>query len=390
MQIPLNRSDVSFPLPSSDALAHSEKLSAFIRREMADHGGWIPFERYMELALYAPGLGYYSAGAKKIGKDGDFITAPEISALYGQSLAQCAADVLAQTGADILEFGAGSGKLAFDLLTELQQLNQLPRHYFILEVSADLRERQQILLSALPAEVFSRIKWIDKLFNIFNGLIIGNEVLDAMPTHLVAWNQTGIQERGVVIEGDQFVFQDRALDTNSALFATANNLKLSGGYVGEINLSAAGFIASLGNMLQHGVMLLIDYGFSAAEFYHPQRSMGTLMCHYRHHAHADPFYLPGLQDITSHVDFSAVAQAGTKAGLDVIGYTTQAQFLLGCGIADLIARHDASDAKNYLPLVNAVQRLVSPAEMGELFKVIALGKNFAHTLRGFNARSLRW
>jgi SAM-dependent MidA family methyltransferase len=389
VQIPLNRTDFSFPLPSADASAHSEKLSALIRREIAGHGGWIPFERYMELALYVPGLGYYSAGAKKIGKDGDFITAPEISALYGQSIAQCAAEVMAQTGGNILEFGAGSGKLAFDLLTELQQLNQLPKNYFILEVSADLRERQRTLLSALPAKLFSRIQWIDKLLNNFNGLIIGNEVLDAMPTHLVAWNKSGIYERGVAIESEQFIFHDRALDKSSALFAVANQFDLSDGYVSEINLSAAGFIASLGAMLQQGVMLLIDYGFSAAEFYHPQRSMGTLMCHYRHHAHADPFYLPGLQDITGHVDFSAIAQAGEAAGLDVLGYTSQAQFLLGCGITDLIARYDAGDAKNYLPVVNAVQRLVSPAEMGELFKVIALGKNFAQTLLGFSARSLR-
>jgi SAM-dependent MidA family methyltransferase len=389
VQIPLNRSDVSFPAPSADALAHSEKLSALIRADITDHGGWIAFERYMELALYAPGLGYYSAGAKKIGKDGDFITAPEISALYGQSIAQCAAQVITNTGGDILEFGAGSGKLALDLLTELAQLDTLPKNYFILEVSADLRQRQQTLLASLPADIFSRVQWINKLFNKFNGLIIGNEVLDAMPAHLVAWSESGMQERGVSIQNDQFVFQDRVLDKSSALFAAANTFDLPDGYVSEINLSAAGFIASLATMLQHGVMLLVDYGFSAAEFYHPQRSMGTLMCHYRHHAHADPFYLPGLQDITSHVDFSAIAQAGEAAGLDLIGYTSQAQFLLGCGITDLIARHDARDVANYLPIVNTVQRLVSPAEMGELFKVIALGKNFTPGLLGFQSRTMR-
>jgi SAM-dependent MidA family methyltransferase len=389
VQIPLNRSDVSFPAPSADALAHSEKLSALIRADVEDHGGWIPFERYMEMALYAPGLGYYSAGAKKIGKDGDFITAPEISALYGQSIAQCARQVIGQTDGDILEFGAGSGKLALDLLTELAQLNQLPKNYFVLEVSADLRERQQILLSSLPANIFSRIQWIDKLLNKIDGLIIGNEVLDAMPTHLIAWNEAGIHERGIAIENNYFVFQDRLLDKNSELFHAANKLNLPSGYVSEINFASHGFIASLGTMLQQGVILLIDYGFSAAEFYHPQRSMGTLMCHYRHHAHADPFYLPGLQDITSHVDFSAIAQAGKEVELDLIGYNTQAQFLLGCGITDLIARHDARGAARYLPIVNAVQRLISPAEMGELFKVLALGKNFDHALLGFDTRPLR-
>jgi SAM-dependent MidA family methyltransferase len=389
VQIPLNHLEASFPAPTADALAHSEKLSVLIRADITDHDGWIPFERYMALALYAPGLGYYSAGAKKIGKDGDFITAPEISSLYGQSLAQCAAQVIEQTGGDILEFGAGSGKLAFDLLTELAQLDQLPKNYFILEVSADLRERQQTLLSSLPENIFSRIQWIDKLFNIFNGLVIGNEVLDAMPTHLIAVAKTGARERGVSTENQKFFFADRDIHKASALFTAAAKLNLPDGYVSEINLAAQSFIASLGTMLQQGVILLIDYGFSAAEFYHPQRNMGTLMCHYRHHAHADPFYLPGLQDITSHVDFSAIAQAGEKAGLDVIGYTSQAQFLLGCGITELIARQDASDAKNYLPVVNAVQRLVSPAEMGEMFKVISFGKKFTHTLCGFAGRSLR-
>lgn len=389
MQTPQSRSQVSFPPPSAEALAHSAKLSALIRCDIVDRGGWIPFDRYMQLALYAPGLGYYSAGAKKIGRDGDFITAPEISALYGQSIARSAAEVIAHTNGDILEFGAGSGRLAFDLLDELQRLGQLPRHYYILEVSADLRERQQGLLASLPTDVFSRIKWIDGLFDGFSGLIIGNEVLDAMPTHLLVWTDKGICERGVAIEREYFVFQDRAIDSQSALFAAADKFDFPERYVSEINLEAQGFIASLGAMLQRGVLLMIDYGFSAAEYYHPQRSMGTLMCHYRHHAHNDPFYLPGLQDITSHVDFSAIAEAGQAAGLELIGFTSQAHFLLDCGITHLIARHDASDAANYLPMVNALQRLVSPAEMGELFKAIAMGKDFSVSLPGFNARSLR-
>ncbi|MGB9150305.1 MAG: class I SAM-dependent methyltransferase [Burkholderiales bacterium] len=389
MQTPQSRSHVSFPPPSAEALAHSAKLSALIRRDIVDRDGWIPFERYMQLALYAPGLGYYSAGAKKIGKDGDFVTAPEISALYGQSIARSAAEVIANTDGDILEFGAGSGRLAFDLLDELQRLRRLPRHYYILEVSADLRERQQSLLASLPTDVFSRIKWIDELFDAFSGLVIGNEVLDAMPTHLLVRTDNRICERGVAIELEHFVFHDRAVDRQSALFAAADKFDFPENYVSEINLAAQGFIASLGAMLQRGVLLMIDYGFSAAEYYHPQRSMGTLMCHYRHHAHNDPFYLPGLQDITSHVDFSAIAKAGQAAGLELIGFTSQAQFLLDCGITDLIARHDPSDAANYLPMVNALQRLVSPAEMGELFKAIAMGKNFSISLPGFNARSLR-
>jgi SAM-dependent MidA family methyltransferase len=388
VQIPLNHADVAFPQSSPDALAHSEKLSALICRDIADRGGWVPFERYMELALYAPSLGYYSAGAKKIGKDGDFITAPEISALYGQCIARCAADVIAQTGGDILEIGAGSGKLALDMLIELAQLGQLPNHYFILEVSADLRERQQTLLSTLAPAISSRVQWIDKLLNIFNGLIIGNEVLDAIPTHLLAWQDDDISERGVAIENGQFVFRDQLLDKQSRLYTIAKKLNLPNGYVSEINPAACGFIASLGNMLQHGAIVMVDYGFSATEYYHPQRSMGTLMCHYRHYAHGDPFFLPGLQDITSHVDFSAVARAGGQAGLDVLGYATQTQFLLDCGITDIIARHDPNDTQHYLPLVNQAQRLLSPAEMGELFKVIALGKKLK-TITGFKTNKLR-
>ena len=358
------------PAPASEAQQHSEKTSALIRQEIEAAAGWIPFSRYMELALYAPGLGYYSAGMHKFGAAGDFVTAPEISALFGRCLARQARQIVELSGGDMLEIGAGSGRLAFDLLAELERIGQLPRRYFILELSADLRQRQQELLAPFAA----RVEWLDTLPASFSGFVFGNEVLDAMPVHLVAWREDGIYERGVAWENGALRWSERKLAAGE-LFDAASSLGLPPGYVSEINLAARGFIATLAGMLNKGVILMLDYGFGQSEYYHPQRSTGTLMCHYRHHAHDDPFYLPGLQDITAHVDFSAIAAAGIGHGLDLMGYTSQAHFLLNCGITDLLAQTPAEKASAYLPLAAQAQKLLNPAEMGELFKVIALGKS---------------
>lgn len=378
------------PLPAPDpaALEYSEKTAALIRGEIAAAGGWIPFSRFMELALYAPGLGYYSAGMHKFGAAGDFVTAPEISALFGRTLAQQAAQVLGLTAGNILEIGPGSGRLAFDLLTELERLGQLPERYFLLEVSADLRQRQQQLL----ARFAPRVEWLDRLPASFSGLIIGNEVLDAMPVHLVAWSKDSILERGVSLEDGRFSWSEREL-TAGELFDIAAGLAPTlalprdagegKNYVSEIGLAARGFIATLAGLLEKGAILMLDYGFGQNEYYHPQRSSGTLMCHYRHHAHDDPFYLPGLQDITAHVDFTAIAEAGIAHGLNLLGYTSQAHFLLNCGITDLLARASPEQAGAYLPLAAQAQKLLNPAEMGELFKVIALGKGMDTPLLGF-------
>lgn len=368
------------PLPAPDpaALEYSAKTAALISREIAAAGGWIPFSRFMELALYAPGLGYYSAGMHKFGAAGDFVTAPEISALFGRTLAQQAAQVLGLTAGNILEIGPGSGRLAFDLLTELERLGQLPERYFLLEVSADLRQRQQQLL----ARFAPRVEWLDRLPASFSGLIIGNEVLDAMPVHLVAWSKDSILERGVSMEDGRFSWSERTL-TSGELFDAAAGLDVPPGTVSEIGLAARGFIATLAGLLEKGAILMLDYGFGQNEYYHPQRSSGTLMCHYRHHAHDDPFYLPGLQDITSHVDFTAIAEAGIAHGLNLLGYTSQAHFLLNCGITDLLVRASPEQASAYLPLAARAQKLLNPAEMGELFKVIALGKSMDTPLLGF-------
>lgn len=378
----------SLPEPGASALEHSHAVSAAIAAEIAASGGWISFARFMELALYAPGLGYYSAGLDKFGAGGDFVTAPEISNLFGQAIAHQAAQVLRQTGGNILETGAGSGKLALDLMLELERLEQLPERYFILELSADLRQRQQQRIGREAAHLLGRFEWLDALPEKFTGLVLGNEVLDAMPVELISWRAGSISERGVALLDGRFSWAERAL-TQGGLLEQARVLPpaqfVSGdaAYTSEINLAAQGFLRSLGQMLERGVILMLDYGFGQSEFYHPQRSQGTLMCHYRHQAHADPFFLPGLQDITAHVDFSAMARAGVEAGLELLGYASQANFLINCGLTDLLGQISPEDPASYLPVVAQVQKLMSPAEMGELFKAIALGRGIEPPLTGF-------
>jgi len=370
----------SLPTPGSEAAAHSQRLQQHIRDEIAQCGGWISFARYMELALYAPGLGYYAAGATKLGPAGDFTTAPERSGLFGRTIARQVAQVLAETGGDVLEVGAGSGKLACDLLSELAKLDALPEHYCILELSGELQARQRDRLAAQAPQWLERVQWLERLPQTFTGVVLGNEVLDAMPVHLVTRQQGTLLERGVSNDDAQFTWQDRPLDTG-ALLQAATALDLPAGYLTEINLAAPAFIASLAECMTRGMILMIDYGFPRAEYYHPQRSQGTLMCHYRHHAHGDPFFWPGLQDITAHVDFSAISNS--TPDLQLLGYTSQVNFLINCGITDLLAQTSPEDVARYLPLANQAQFLLSPAEMGELFKVIALGKGVEMPLLGF-------
>jgi SAM-dependent MidA family methyltransferase len=373
----------SLPKPSTEALAHSQQLSMLIRAEIEAAGGWIDFARYMHLALYAPSLGYYSGGAKRFGHDGDFVTAPEISPLFAQTLARQAAQILQLTAGDILELGAGTGRLAAALMLDLQQLKQLPARYQILEVSAHLRQIQhETLQQTLPPELMQLVQWLDNLPDTFNGLVLGNEVLDALSVHIVKSSEDGLFERGIIWSGDTFVWSERPL-TSGPLFELTSKLSIPKEYTTEICSAATGLVASLANMLQQGALLFIDYGFSRREYYHPQRSQGTLICHYRHYAHDDPFLHPGLQDITAHVDFTNIAETAVANGLQLLGYSGQAQFLINCGITDLLAQISPSDSANYLPLAAQAQKLLSPAEMGELFKVIALGKGLKQALLGF-------
>ena len=360
-----------------------------LREEIARANGWLSFARFMALALYAPGLGYYAAGARKFGADGDFVTAPEISALFGQCLAQSIAEVLHQTGGDVLELGPGSGKLARDILLALDELQTLPGKYCLLEVSADLRERQQQLLASLPPTLSTRVGWLDQLPETFTGVVIANEVLDVIPVHLVTFSSGSIFERGVAVKGGAFVWQDApALPTELDTLVAGIQAKYLDhsppqGYLTEVAPAVSGLVKSLAHSIKRGALLCIDYGFRGAEFYHPSRITGTLMCHYRHYAHTDPFSYPGLQDITAHVDFTAVADAGNAAGLELLGFTTQANFLLASGLTQRLARVDPDATAEYLKLTNQVHRLVSPAEMGEFFKVIGFAKGLMSPVTAF-------
>jgi SAM-dependent MidA family methyltransferase len=377
------------PAPEPDALAHSERLLAAIHAAIDAGGGWISFARYMELALYAPGLGYYTAGSRKLGRAGDFVTAPEITPLFGGALARQVADLLLTGLPDILEVGAGTGALAASLLRRLEELDALPAHYQILELSADLRERERNTLAERVPHLLERVEWLNQLPPGFEGVVLGNEVLDAMPVEIVRWEAGGSGEQAGVTRSSEppyLALRFRPLAPGvlaQAVAGIAMEVPAGTVYQTEIALVAQGFLRSLAEHVHRGVCLFIDYGFPALEYYHPQRAQGTLMCHYRHRAHSDPFLYPGLQDITAHVDFSAVARVAQKSGFTLEGYTSQAHFLINCGLTELLASHTPADAPGYLPAANAVQQLLSPAEMGELFKVIALSRGWTGELAGF-------
>jgi len=373
---------MELPAPTEDARAHSALVAGRVRREIAAGAGWISFARYLELVLYEPGLGYYMAGARKLGAGGDFVTAPEISRLFGRTLARQVAQVLRASSPVVLEVGAGSGALAAALLAELASLGAVPDRYLILELSPDLRDRSRDTLAARVPHLMERIAWLNQLPTVFQGCVVGNEVLDAMPFHVVSTRAGNLLEAGVAV-GATGIFEWSLRPAPAALTAAARELNLPDRYTTEIGLAARGFVRSVGGMLESGGALFIDYGFPRREYYHPQRDHGTLMCHYRHRAHDDPFLLPGLQDITAHVDFSAIAQAGREGGLELLRYASQGQFLVNCGITEILAETPASDAAAYAPLASQAQMLLAPAEMGELFKVIALGKGVSAPLHGF-------
>ncbi|HSH53911.1 MAG TPA: SAM-dependent methyltransferase [Methylotenera sp.] len=375
----------TLPIPSADAQKHSQQLIELIQETIRKAGGWIDFSQFMHLSLYAPGLGYYSAGSQKFGAGGDFVTAPEISPLFAQTLANQVAQVLQITGGNILELGAGTGKLAADVLLTLAELEVLPSKYFILEVSDHLRQIQlETLQKKLPPEFMQRVEWLGHLPAVFTGVIVGNEVLDAIPVHIVHNTPEGLRERGVAVGEHSFVWQDKTIG-QSHLFEMARQLNLPEGYLTELCPTASGLIASLAHTLQHGAILMIDYGFSAREYYHPQRNQGTLMCHYQHLAHANPLIYVGLQDITAHVDFTSITHAGINNGLELTGFCSQAQFLMNCGILEVMSQVSPHDMARYAPLAAAAQKLLSPAEMGDLFKVVALTKNIETPLMGFSS-----
>jgi len=388
----------SLPVPTADALGASADLTAHIRGEIAAAGGWLPFDRYMELALYTPGLGYYSGGARKFGRraeDGsDFVTAPELSPLFAQALARPLAQALAASGTrQLMEFGAGTGRLAAGVLSALDTLGVPFDSYAIVDLSGELRERQRETVAQLGEAVASRVRWLDALPERFEGVVLGNEVLDAMPVQLFARTGGIWHARGVAVgEDGSLHYEARALGTagvrlsndDAALLAEIDDqVGPEIDYVAETHAAGAAFVHTVCSMLTRGAAFFIDYGFPRSEYYHPQRTEGTLMCHYRHRAHGDPFLYPGLQDITAHVEFTGIAQAGVETGADLLGYTSQARFLMNAGVTDVLAEIDPADAARFLPAANAVQKLLSEAEMGELFKVIAFSRGIDGTLDAF-------
>ena len=386
----------SLPPLSSEERAHSQRLVEKIRDEIARAGGWLSFERYMEMALYEPGLGYYSAGARKLGADGDFVTAPEISALFSRCLArQCAEVLQALNGGDILELGAGSGAMAADMLIELAALSQLPKRYLILEVSADLRERQRATLLARAPQWLERVQWLDALPAELVGVVVANEVLDALPVLRFAIRDGEINAIGVTSNltqhGKLEVSEVRAnTELATALRAIERQIgrKLPEGYSSEINLHLPSWLAGVAHAVARGVLLFVDYGLPRAQFYSEERTHGTLLCHYRHRFHDDVFANVGLQDIGAWVDFTAVAEAAVDCGCSVLGYTTQAHFLIGCGIEKLLADLAQHELSSRLQIGRQAMVLTLPGEMGERFKAIALGKNFDKSLMGFATRDM--
>ena len=351
----------------------------------------LPFVEFMQLALYAPGEGYYSAGLQKFGTHGDFITAPELTPLFGKTLANQCQQILSTLESPILfEFGAGTGALCVDILSHLDTLNCLPESYCILELSANLRDRQQELIQQKVPHLANRVQWLERWPETsFNGVILANEVLDAMPVHRFMKTDKGILESYVVLNEHNQLTEIFKPCTNPRLLTYINNhLTLETvPYLSEANLFLDDWLLSIYSMINQGAVLLIDYGFPRHEYYHPDRNQGTLMCHYRHHSHPSPLLHPGEQDITAHVDFTHVAEAGQQAGFHIAGYTNQASFLLANGLLSLV--HPLEKEHEQFQAKQAIKQLTQPSEMGELFKVIALTKNIEIDLSGFQLQDKR-
>jgi len=381
------------PLPDAEAGAVSAALQELLRTRISRHGDCLPFDAFMAAALYEPGLGYYSNGLTPFGEQGDFVTAPESGSLFGRCLARCIASVLETVVQSVvLELGAGSGVLAADLLEELQRLDCLPERYYILERSAAMRAMQEATLARRLPELAGRVEWLTELpAQPVTGVIFGNEVADALPVKRFRWSAARVTETGVAWQGDRLTDCDSPGDADfqARVQALAQDAGWGEGYSSEYCPSLPAWIGSLADCLAQGLLMMIDYGYGRSEYYHPQRNTGTLICHYRHNAHNDPYFYPGLQDITAFVDFTAIAEAASDCGMQLKGYTSQAQFLVGCGIDRLLAEGDPDDARRFLQLSNEAKRLLLPGEMGERFKAIGFVHDMPGDIKGFTAQDLR-
>ena len=400
MSLSHSRVESALPVPDREALAVSQELSTRIAAEIARHGGWLSFARYMEMALYEPGLGYYSNPGQVFGAAGDFVTAPELTPLFGATLARQVSPwlkdpALAGSGQVVLEVGGGSGMLAAQLLNALDNVGHHEVRYLILELSAERREHQRQTLKSLAPGLMDRVGWLDTFPESFAGVVVANELLDAMPVQLFEWRadvEAELQEMGVTWVDGQFAWAPRPADAvlTETVTALRNRLGPEGAqwhspYRSEVCPAQQAWMRTLADCMTAGVVMLLDYGFAEPEYYHPQRDQGTLMCHYRHRSHADPFLWPGLSDITAHVDFTALARAATAEGFSLVGYTSMAAFLLNAGLLDELADLPREPESFWFAQAQAVQQLISEAEMGELFKVIAFEKNLreAASVLGF-------
>lgn len=400
MSLSHSRVESALPVPDREALAISQELSTRIAAEIARHSGWLSFARYMEMALYEPGLGYYSNPGQVFGAAGDFVTAPELTPLFGATLARQVSPwlkdpALVGSGQVVLEVGGGSGMLAAQLLNALDNVGHHEVRYLILELSAERREHQRQTLKSLAPGLMDRVGWLDTFPESFAGVVVANELLDAMPVQLFEWQadaEAELQEMGVTWVDGQFAWAPRPADAvlTETVTALRNRLGPEGAqwhspYRSEICPAQQAWMRTLADCMTAGVVMLLDYGFAAPEYYHPQRDQGTLMCHYRHRSHADPFLWPGLSDITAHVDFTALARAATTEGFSLVGYTSMAAFLLNAGLLDELADLPREPESFWFAQAQAVQQLISEAEMGELFKVIAFEKNLreAASVLGF-------
>ena len=382
------------PEPPGELKQLSQSLCLRIR-ESFDSDGMMPFSRFMEMALYEPGLGYYSAGLHKLGASGDFITAPELGPLFASCLARQVAELADTLGNyDILEAGAGTGRLAADLLRQLPP-DKLPGRYLVLERSADLRRVQREHIQAMAPELADRVVWLDQPPEAgWQGVLIANEVLDALAVERFRMGEAGVEQLCVTRKDDHFAWSRREAPAELELAvkhaATSAGLEFRPGYRSEINLHLADWVAAVTCRMTRGLALFIDYGYPRREFYLPERSDGTLMCHYRHRAHDDVFFWPGLQDITAWVDFTALAEAADRHSMDVEGYTSQAMFLLGCGLDQVLAGHGANSADGGLALGAQARELTLPGLMGEKFQVMGLGRGLTEPLCGFSLQDLRY
>jgi SAM-dependent MidA family methyltransferase len=384
----------AFDLPEPDALsrAHSERVHAELLVRVAQQDSWIRFEDFMDFVLYAPGLGYYSAGSSKFGAAGDFVTAPEISPLFGRCMGRACAEVLESLGGGaLIEVGAGTGRLLVDVLQELQRLDSLPDSVYVIEVSGDLRERQQVLVHAeLGPQLAGSITWLDRLpEKPLSGFLLANEVLDALPVCRFRREPQGVRELGYTVSDGRLVACDRPAGPRlaKAVAGIESDLAqgLPQGFESEICLRLPAWVSAMEAWFETGVALFADYGMSRREYYAPDRRGGTLMCHFRHHAHDDPLRWTGIQDLTAWVDFSLLAASAVDAGFAVSGYTSQAGFLVAAGIL--------SDLENEPPgtgAVNAARTLLMPGEMGERVRVMGLSRGNVARPGGFDARDLRY